>query len=70
MGGYLETYAEPIEVPSTSILVTRGEAWTTETFEALRRVVAEGTLVVHLAGDETIETLNEEQMRAHGWVRA
>lgn len=76
-GGYSDTYLEHparevelLEIAPDTILIATGDGWTEETFAALREVVRTETLVIHLPPGVTLEALDQEQMRAAGWVRA
>lgn len=77
------TAAETIEalqvlgVPPGSVIVLRGDAWEdqellTQMLEELHRALGHKLfLVVTLPdADDTVEVLDEDEMRAHGWVRA
>lgn len=74
MSGYSDTYQEAPgfelhELVHNAVVVVRG-GWTEETFAALRSALREDVLLINLAGDETLETLDQVAMLEHGWVRA
>lgn len=73
-GGYADTYVSPpvelLDIGRDTVVVVRGESWDETNFAALRAAVRPDVLLIHLPPGDSIEVLDEEQMRAAGWVRA
>lgn len=65
-GGYSETY----ELGPQTVLIASGGGWDEESFAALRTACRPEVLVIHLAAGDSLQVLDEDQMRAAGWVRA
>lgn len=80
-GGYSDTYddapvpvelgppIETLEVGPDTVVIVRGESWDETNFAALRAALRSEVLLVHLPPGDTLEALDEAQMRAAGWVR-
>lgn len=73
-GGYSDVYVEHpvkvLQVEPQSVVIVRGETWDEDNFAELRAALRPDVLVIHLPAGESLEVLDEEQMRAAGWVRA
>lgn len=57
-----------------AVVVLSGEVWSSEAAEALRCVVSDDVVIVGVESGASLHNalvvLDEETMRAHGWVRA
>jgi hypothetical protein len=66
-----ERAPEPERLATKDVIVVRGWVPDGETDDAMGRLAREtGCLVVSLESDQSLETLDEDAMRAAGWIRA
>lgn len=74
-GGYSDTYTAEPAVPGAvdaplPVIVSSGSGWTAELAASLKDLLVPGVLWLHLSDGDPLAVLDEEAMRAAGWVRA